>query len=60
MEEVTLWGTHAGKTGDADSLFLQKNIATFGWREMELAEVRAKMTSYLKELGGCGNFSFQR
>ncbi len=26
MSEKTVWGIHAGKTGDADSLFIKKNI----------------------------------
>lgn len=33
MDEVTLWGIHAGKTGDADSLFLHKNLIAVGWHE---------------------------
>lgn len=27
----TLWGIHAGRTGDADSLFLEKNVVAIGW-----------------------------
>ncbi len=34
MEEKILWGIHAGKTGDADSLFLHKKVIAIGWREM--------------------------
>lgn len=29
--EPTLWGIHAGKTGDADTLFLKKNRIALGW-----------------------------
>jgi restriction system protein len=32
--EVNLWGIHAGKTGDADSLFLNKNRIAVGWPKM--------------------------
>lgn len=34
MTEKTIWGIHAGKTGDADSLFLKKNVVALGWIEM--------------------------
>lgn len=34
MTEKTLWGIHAGKTGDADSLFLKQNFVALGWLEM--------------------------
>jgi len=29
--DLTLWGIHAGKTGDADSLFLGQNCVAVGW-----------------------------
>lgn len=29
--ETNFWGVHAGKTGDADELFLQKNLIALGW-----------------------------
>jgi restriction system protein len=32
--ETVLWGIHAGKTGDADSLFLKKNCVAVGWAKM--------------------------
>jgi restriction system protein len=32
--EANLWGIHAGKTGDADSLFLKKNCVAVGWTKM--------------------------
>lgn len=34
MIEKTLWGIHAGKTGDADTLFLKKNFVALGWSSM--------------------------
>jgi restriction system protein len=30
-KELTLWGIHAGKTGDADNLFLKKKFIALGW-----------------------------
>ncbi len=32
--DVVMWGIHAGRTGDADNLFLKKNVIALGWREM--------------------------
>ena len=34
MNDKIVWGIHAGKTGDADSLFLKKNIVALGWQAM--------------------------
>ena len=34
MTENTIWGIHAGKTGDAETLFLKKNYIAIGWTEM--------------------------
>ncbi len=34
MAEVTLWGVHAGKTGDAESLFLKRNTVAIGWAKV--------------------------
>ena len=31
---TSLWGIHAGKTGDAASLFLSKNCVALGWQAM--------------------------
>jgi Uncharacterized conserved protein len=33
-ETATIWGIHAGKTGDADTLFLKHNLIAIGWVEM--------------------------
>jgi restriction system protein len=33
-DEKTIWGIHAGKTGDADNLFLKHNVIALGWHEM--------------------------
>lgn len=32
--DANLWGIHAGRTGDADSLFLNKNRIAVGWVKM--------------------------
>ena len=29
--DQTIWGIHAGKTGDADTLFLKKKFIAVGW-----------------------------
>jgi len=34
MKEQCVWGIHAGRTGDADSLFLKSNMVAIGWHEM--------------------------
>lgn len=34
VQEVILWGIHAGKTGDADTLFLKKKYIGIGWDRM--------------------------
>lgn len=30
----TIWGIHAGKTGDADTLFLEHNVIALGWDQV--------------------------
>ena len=35
MEHRPLWGINAGRTGDADSLFLNKNRIALGWSKVE-------------------------
>jgi len=32
--EKILWGIHAGRLGEADSLFLKKKVVAIGWHEM--------------------------
>jgi predicted Mrr-cat superfamily restriction endonuclease len=34
MSTQTIWGIHAGKTGDAHSLFLNRNVVAVGWTAM--------------------------
>jgi restriction system protein len=39
--DTNLWGIHAGKTGDADSLFLKKNCIAVSWTKMgNLSELK--------------------
>jgi len=33
MEEKIIWGIHAGKAGDAENLFVKKNVIALGWNE---------------------------
>jgi restriction system protein len=33
-KDATFWGIHAGKTGDAESLFEKHNVVALGWHEM--------------------------
>ncbi len=35
MPQQTVWGMHAGATGDADTLFSQHQMVAIGWPEME-------------------------
>lgn len=47
MSEPTLWGIHAGKTGDADSLFLKKNFVAVGWIKMaDLSSIKADREAF--------------
>lgn len=34
MADTTVWGIHAGRTGDADTLFLTKQCVAIGWAKM--------------------------
>ena len=31
MADATIWGIHGGRTGDADTLFKNKNVIAIGW-----------------------------
>ena len=37
-----IWGIHAGRTGDADTLFLKQNCIAIGWEEMGLGSDRCE------------------
>lgn len=34
MSEQTIWGIHAGRSGDAHELFLKKDVVAIGWHEV--------------------------
>jgi restriction system protein len=39
--EGTVWGIHAGRTGDADAQFLKKGVVALGWRALgDLAQLK--------------------
>jgi len=33
-KQKTFWGIHAGKTGNAESLYEKKNVVAIGWEKM--------------------------
>jgi restriction system protein len=40
-KDTALWGIHAGKTGDADTLFLKKHYIAIGWNKLgDLAKIK--------------------
>lgn len=44
---VPVWGIHAGRTGDADSLFLKRNCIALGWSDIgDLASIRPDRESF--------------
>lgn len=49
--DVTIWGIHAGRTGDADTLFLQKNRIALGWHEVgNLSEIAPEREAFKKKI----------
>ena len=45
--ETTIWGIHAGKTGDADNLFLKGNCIALGWSKVgDLSSLKADRESF--------------
>lgn len=47
MKEPAIWGIHAGRTGDADSLFLKRSVIAIGWHEMgDLSEIACDREAY--------------
>jgi len=50
-KEVTVWGIHAGRTGDAVALFLKENVIALGWPEMgDLAALPANCEAFKTRL----------
>ena len=49
--DPTLWGIHAGQTGDAHSLFLNQNVVALGWNEMpDLTSLTSDREAYKARL----------
>ena len=45
--ESIIWGIHAGKTGDADELFLKKNCIGLGWTKIhDLSKIQADREAF--------------
>jgi restriction system protein len=50
--ETTIWGVHAGKTGDADTLFLKKGCVAIGWPSMgDLSKLKPDRESFKAKVG---------
>lgn len=46
-QEATLWGIHGGQTGDADTLFLTRNVVALGWVKVrDLAPLPANREAF--------------
>jgi predicted Mrr-cat superfamily restriction endonuclease len=53
IADTNLWGIHAGKTGDADSLFLKKNYIAVGWTKMgDLSALKPDHDAFKARAGG--------
>jgi len=51
MNDVTLWGIHAGSRGQADELFLQKNVVALGWADLgDLLRLPADREAYKERI----------
>jgi restriction system protein len=49
--ERVLWGIHAGKAGEADSLFLDKKVVALGWEKMgDLGKLAANRDAFKASL----------
>jgi restriction system protein len=47
MNEVTIWGIHAGRAGDADTLFMKKNVVALGWDKVgDLSKLTADRDAF--------------
>jgi len=45
----TIWGIHAGRTGDADTLFLSQNIIALGWDKLaDLSKLKLDRDAFKK------------
>lgn len=49
--EITIWGIHGGRTGDADNLFLKHNVIALGWTEMgNMSKLAADREAFKEKL----------
>jgi restriction system protein len=47
MTETPVWGIHAGRTGDPDTLFLDKNCIALGWHQIgDLKKIAADREAF--------------
>ena len=47
MKEITVWGIHAGKTGDAESLFFKNDVIAIGWEKVDdLSKLKANREAF--------------
>lgn len=50
-DEAVFWGIHAGKTGDAETLFFKKNVVGLGWPEMgDLSTLKKDREAFKEKL----------
>jgi len=50
-KEITVWGIHAGRTGDAYTLFLKKNVVAIGWNKIgDLSQIKADREAFKAKL----------
>ena len=53
MNESTIWGIHAGRGGEADPLFLKKNVVALGWHELgELSNIKPDREAFKEAIAG--------
>jgi restriction system protein len=46
-----VWGIHAGKTGDANTLFFEKNCIAIGWPSVgDLSKIQANRDAFAKQI----------
>ena len=52
LNDTTIWGIHGGRTGDADSLFLQHDCVALGWHEVgDLRNLPAERDAFKNRVG---------
>ena len=49
-KETSVWGIHAGRTGDAERLFFQESVVALGWHKMgDLRAIPADRAAFKKK-----------